>query len=186
MLSFKKIILLGFGLFSVLGLAFFIKVNWVHYHALWYQKQIMDDDFERFNTILHDGSVKSFAGLYFLNEPPYGVWIAYKGLSDNSPQSIFDDRNFNALVENLTKETKWKDFIHTKKVKYSLKELEEVQEKTIVKLRNLGVAAGGGIDVVNNKIDIHVTRISDVEKLILARQIKLHESIHIEQVIDLY
>lgn len=70
--------------------------------------------------------------------------------------------------------------IEIRQVEFTYANLAEIRSQTIALLRSQGIGfSSGGIDVINNRVEIMVPDMSEFNKAISTRQLELHRSINI-------
>jgi hypothetical protein len=114
---------------------------------------------------LETAEPETFAGLWIQHEPTFCIVIAFT-------------RDGEAAVEKYVTED-IKDYVEVRTLKYSYSELKKVQGEVITSLRDLNIPFGGGIDIINNRVDIDVTDRTEIDNAIKDGRLIIPECVQI-------
>jgi hypothetical protein len=116
------------------------------------QRFSISDAFSGLGAELETGEPETFAGLWIQHEPTFRIAIAFTRGGEETVEKY--------VSENLTA------YVEVRTAKYSLAELESAQNEVITSLRNMGIPFCGGIDVINNHVDLDVTDRTEIDNVI--------------------
>jgi chaperonin cofactor prefoldin len=105
-----------------------------------------------FGAELEAAGMDNFAGFWIQHEPDFCLVAAF---TENGEESI---------APYLQKYPDLADIVKVRQVQYSLNELLSAQEEVSAIVESLGIFAGSGTYVVDNKVEVVVTDISKVEE----------------------
>lgn len=124
------------------------------------QKEIGD-----LNSFLIDNYKGSFSGLYIQHQPTYSVNV------------LLTNSNIVKDLEYFWTEKSWGKYVRTHRAEYTLDELELALRKLSQLISELNTSNRISLDIINNRVDLHVLEERIFEKMLTDKGVELPKAV---------
>lgn len=129
------------------------------------QRFDISDAFSGLGYELETKETETFGGLWIQHEPSFCVAIAFTRDGEETIKKY--------VSENLT------GYVEVRTVKYTYRELQDIQLEVMAALRDLGIPFGGGVYVQENCVEFNVTDRTEIDKAIEEGRLIIPECVRI-------